>query len=143
MMRRLFGASERDDEAPFWISLKPADARQRMVDPFRRMIEDRLVLGPDRLGPRLLLAFLPAPLQQLAAVEAARRGALAIVGDRMIAARQQANRQPIVDAQLVSDDPAAADDGDPGAVQRPVERIEAQPFDAASDCLVPGFGEAF
>lgn len=100
------------------------------------------MLGPDFLAPALVLGLALAVGQQLHPVLAARAGSLAIVGDASLSAGQQSDRQPVVVAEFLAHDSAAAHDRHPGAVQCPVERVEPKPVDAAGDRLVPGVGEA-
>jgi len=64
---------------PFFVTLEAPDSG---TGAGRRIVEDRLVFGPDRLGPMPLFVLLAGELLELEPVLAARSRLLAPLGDR-------------------------------------------------------------
>src|SRR6476619_1521980 len=78
----------------FSVTLETPDSRPR---PGRRVVDDRLVLGLDRVGPAALLLLLLPQGSDLQPVAPARDRLLAPLGDRaFVAARQDADRELVV-----------------------------------------------
>ena len=124
----------------FFVTLEAADSGFGWA---RQPVENYLVLGPDRLALSALLVLPAAKFPERQPMLAAGGSLLATFDDRSaVAARQDADGEPVAVPKLHPHHPALADDRHPGAVERAQHRFSPQPLDPARDGLVDGFGEA-